>query len=71
MKGLITFLEKNVKSAVYTGVNIHGLYNYLEMIEAPTTFTTSVKISCHFSPSCSTKNYASTLRPVIAALGVW
>ena len=29
MTGLITFLENNGKSDVYTGVNIHGLYYYL------------------------------------------
>ena len=26
MKYLITFLDKNIKSAVYTGGNIHGIY---------------------------------------------
>ena len=29
MKDLITFLEKNGKSAVYEGGDIHGIYRYL------------------------------------------
>ena len=38
---LITFLNNNGKYAVYTRVNIHGLYNYLKNIRFPTTLTTS------------------------------
>ena len=41
MTDIITFLDKNGKSSVYTGGNIRGIYHYLEMIGAPTTFTTS------------------------------
>ena len=42
MKDLITFLDKNVKSAVYTGGYIHGIYLYLEISVAPKTLTTQV-----------------------------
>ena len=38
---LITFLDKNGKSDVYTGGYIHGIYRYQEMIGAPTTLSTS------------------------------
>ena len=41
MADLIILIDKNVKSAVYTGGNIHGLYFYLEMIVSPMKFTTS------------------------------
>ena len=34
---LITFLDNNGNSAVYTGVNVHGLYLYIEIIGSPTT----------------------------------
>ena len=37
---LITLLDNNGKSAVYTGGDINGIYIYLEMIGAPTTLTT-------------------------------
>ena len=40
MTDLITFLENNGKSAVYTGRNINGIYSYLEMIGSPTALTT-------------------------------
>ena len=40
MTYIIAFLDNNGKSAVYTGVDIHGIYRYLEMIVAPKTFTT-------------------------------
>ena len=39
MTYLITFLDNNRKSAVYTRVNIHGLNIYQEMIGDPTTLT--------------------------------
>ena len=48
MTDLITFTDKNGKSAVYDGGDIHGIYRYLEMIGAPTTFTTSGRCSRHF-----------------------
>ena len=38
----ITFLDNNGKYAVYIGVNIHGIYRYLEIIGSPKTLTTSV-----------------------------
>ena len=32
MTDLITFLDNNGKSTVYTGGDIHGIYSYLDMI---------------------------------------
>ena len=58
MTDLITFLENNGESSVYTGEDIHGIYRYLEMIGAPTTLTTSGQRSHHFSPSYSITNDA-------------
>ena len=49
MTDLITFLENNVKSAVYIGGDIHGIYRYLEMVGAPTKFSTSGQRYHHFS----------------------
>ena len=68
MTYLITFIDKNGKSDVYDGGDIHGIYRYLEIIGAPTTLTTSGHRSHHFGPSSSRKNDATTLQPVIAAL---
>ena len=68
MTYLITFLDNNVKSAVYTGVNIHGIHDYLEIIGSPTKCTTSGKRSYHFGPSYSINNYTETLQPFIADL---
>ena len=68
MIDLITFLDNNGKYAVYTGGDIHGIYRYLEMIGAPTTLTTSVQRSYHFSPSYFINNGAATLQPVIVDL---
>ena len=65
MKYIITFFDNNVKSAVYTGGDIHRIYLYLEMIGALTTFTTSGQRSHHFSPLSSRKNNAETIKPVI------
>ena len=65
---LITFLDNNGKSAVYTGGNINGIYRNLEMIGDPTTLTTSGHRTHHFDPSSSSNNDAATLQPVIAAL---
>ena len=50
MTDLITFLDKNGKSDVYEGADIHGIYRYLDMIGAPTILTTSGHHSHHFSP---------------------
>ena len=66
MIDLITLFDKNGKSAVYTGRNIHGTYIYLQMIGSPTIFTTSVQCSHHFGPSCSINNHTASLQPVIA-----
>ena len=68
MTDLITFLDKNGKSAVYTVGDINGICRYLEMIGAPTTLTTSGQSSHHFGPSSHSNNYAATLQPVISAL---
>ena len=48
---LTTFHDKNGKSAVNEGGDIHGIYCYIDMIEAPTTLTTSGHRSNHFCPS--------------------
>ena len=68
MIDIITFLDNNVKSGVYTGGYIHGIYRYLEIIGDPTTLTTSGQSSHHFGPSSSSNNDAATLQPVIADL---
>ena len=68
MTDLITFIDKNGKSAVYDGGNINGIYRYLELIGAPTILTTSVHSSLHFVPSSSSNNDAATLQQCIAAL---
>ena len=68
MTDIITFLDNNRKSTVYKGADIHGIYRYLEMIEAPTTFTTSGQHSHNFGPSSSSNNDSATLQPVISAL---
>ena len=68
MKYLITFLDNNGKPAVYTGVNIHGIYRYLEMIGPPSTLTTSGQSSNNFGPSSSTNNDTATLHTVIEFL---
>ena len=68
MIDLIAFLDKNGKSAVYEGGDIHGIYRYLEMIGAPTTLTTSGQRSHHFGHSSFSKNDEATLQPFIAAL---
>ena len=68
MTYLITFLENNGKSAVYTGGYIHGIYHYLEIIGDPTTLTTSGQLSHHFIPSYTINNDTSYLHPVIVDL---
>ena len=68
MTYLITFLDNNGKSAVYTGVYIHVIYRYLEIIGSQTTFTTSGKISHNFGPSSSSNDYEATLQPFIVSL---
>ena len=65
---LITFLDSNVKSAVYTGVDSHRIYSYLEMIGAPIILTNLGQRSHNFIPSYSINGYAETLQPFIAAL---
>ena len=68
MTDLTTFLEKNGQSSVYTGVDIKGIYRYMQIIGDPTILTTSGQRSYNFGPSYSSKNYAATLQPVIEAL---
>ena len=50
MTDLIILIDNNGKYDVYKGGDIHGIYWYLEMIGDPTTLTTSVQRSHHFSP---------------------
>ena len=68
MKDLVTFLDNNWKSAVYTGGDINEIYRYLEMIGAPTTLTTSVQHSRNFFTSYSINNDAASLQPAIESL---
>ena len=56
MTDIIKFLDNNVKSAVYTGWNINGIYCYLETIESPTKLTTSGQRSRNFSLLSSINN---------------
>ena len=50
MTDIVTFLDNNKKMDFYTGLNIHLLYCYLEMIGSPTALTTSGQSSRHFGP---------------------
>ena len=68
MIDIITFLDNNQKSDVYTRGYIHLIYRYLEMIGDPTILTTSGQRSHHFSPSSSIKNYTESIKTVIVAL---
>ena len=68
MTDLITSFDKNGKSAVYEGGDIHGIYRYLEIIGAPTILTTSGQRYHNFGPSSSSNNDVETLQPFIAAL---
>ena len=68
IKYIITFLENNRKYDVYTGVNIHGIYSYLEMIGYPTTLNTSGQRYHHFGPSSSFNNDTASLQSFISAL---
>ena len=68
MKDIITFLDNNVKSTVYIGKIIHGIYHYLDMIVATTTSNTSGRLYHHFRPSSTINNDTSSLQTVIADL---
>ena len=68
MTDLITFPDNNGKYAVYKEGYINGIYCYLDIIGTPTTLTTAVQCSHHFSPSYSINNNAETLQPVIASI---
>ena len=68
MTDLIISLDNNVKSNVYKGGDMHGIYRYLEIIGAPTTLTTLGHSSQHFVYSSFINNDAATLQSVIAAL---
>ena len=48
MKYLTTFLDNNVKPAIYTGGDICGIYFYLEIIVSPTNLTSSGQSSSPF-----------------------
>ena len=65
---LITFLDNNKKSSVYTGGDIHGIYRYIEIIGDPTTLTTSCQRSHHVGPSSSVNNDTAYIQLGIAAL---
>ena len=67
MIDLITLPDNNGKYAVYIVGDIRCIYHYLEMIGAPTIFTTSGHLSHNFITSYSRKNYVANLQPVIAA----
>ena len=68
MTYLVTLLDNNGKSDVYTGDNIHGIYRYLEMIGDTNILSTSGQISHHFGPSYSVSNDTASFQPVIEAL---
>ena len=53
---LITFLDKNIKSDVYTGRFINKIYRYLEMMEAPKQLTASGQQSHNVGSSYSINN---------------
>ena len=65
---LITLLENSGTSDVYTGLNIHVLYRYLEMIGSPTKLNTSGQRSHNFGPSYSINNYTKYLQKFIEDL---
>ena len=48
IKYLTTFLDNNVKRAIYTGGDICGIYFYLEIIVSPTNLTSSGQSSSPF-----------------------
>ena len=70
MTYLTTFPDNHGKPSVFTGVNIHGIYCYLETIGGPTTLTISGQRSYNFGPSSSTNNDTATIQPVIPALQI-
>ena len=70
MTYIITFLDNRVKLAIYTGVNIHVVYPYIEIILAPNKLTSPVHSSHHFGTSSSTKTDTETLQSVISYLRV-
>ena len=68
MTDIIKFLENKGKLYVYTRVNIHVLYRYIEIIGSPKTLTTSDQRSHNFGPSSTINNDTATLQSFIAAL---
>ena len=70
MTDIFIFLDNSIKSFIYAGVDIHGLYCYIERIGSPTTLIISGQLFCHFGPSFSTNNYTATIHPVIADLHI-
>ena len=67
MTDFITVLDNNVKYAVYTGVNIHELYSYLEISGASNTFTTSGQSSHQYGILSPYNNDTANLQTVISA----
>ena len=70
MTDIITFLDNHGNSAIYTGVSIHGLYCYIEIIGSPSTLTTSSQSAHHFDPSYFINIDTQTLQPVIVDLHI-
>ena len=68
MIDLIKLFDNNEKYAVYTGVNINGIYNYLGIIGSQTTLITSGQLSHNFDTSYSIKNDTPSIQTVIADL---
>ena len=68
MTYLIIFLDNNGEYAVYTGVNITGIYRYINIIGAPKIFTTLGWLPHHFVPSSSIENDTEYLHTVISDL---
>ena len=68
MTYIITFLDNDGKSYVYTRGGINGIYCYLKMILATATLTTSGQRYHKLSLSYFIKNDTASLQPVIAAL---
>ena len=64
----MTLIEKNRKSSVYTGVLIHVIYCYLEIIGSPTRLNTSIHRYYNYGPEYSTNTDIETLRSVIEYL---
>ena len=70
MTDLITFLDNNRKLAIYTWVNIYGIYCNLEIIGYPNTLNISGQRSHNFGLPSSKNIDTSNIQLVISALRV-